>query len=762
MGLNGESKLALLGDPLQGTPVYDPSVDMQPASSPQAQAMEAPFPPQSDQELQKIETALIDVMRYNTDQAIALNQWRKRRWMMYMQMEQGRPPLDDVNDPLIQLGYYQPILAKFRDIMKALLVNMLDPDPSEADFFELDAKPLWEGIDKLAEALTALLRDKFKNMSPELTGGFLAIFVRLIDDFLVYGNCTALVTHEMLSDPFEPDNQDGLIEGPTIRRISPLNVFNWRDDVSSFGETFTSIFDPVTPDQAHQMGFVNTDKLFANESAVPCRNLYMATQTSWWTGGQWSEEWKSPGTEQYERWIGIGRFPFYQLRKSMGEQEKDVVFEPDLHMVMQTLSTKYMFDPMKVTPDTWFNIEWVGNTIIKCKPYELALPMNKGPILHAGFYTRGDYLWADGLYDRCQWDERFYNDLQRAVLTLVKFTAKGVFAANKDMVDQVWYQMHGSQIKFTPGDVIELNTRPGDNRKFFEKVDVNEEAIPHIREQQKEQLSSIRMLTGIYESVEGNSTAGTATQDANNLQQGLAIIESVAKQIEDGLMKELVARCYVVMQQAAGEIGHTQSTMISQKEGMLQQVHLNPLDIISLNCIYIRMTGRNSPANKMNLIDKVMAITQLFIQTGIVDIKHNYVQLLKMAGLSGADQYAFQPDMQQIQAWATNLQMMTGSMPGDMSFLTWLPPAVQQQIGMMLNPQGPGGAGGAGQGPGGPPQAGVPQPTSQVPAAQSPQGAQPPGGTPPGQPRQGNAMPPPQMMQSSGNGSGPPMFGGGH
>lgn len=686
MGLNAESKLDLLGDPLNGSIRYDPALDMQPPASPEAAALEPPAAVQDDAELERTEQALIDVLTSNTDQAIALKQYRNRKWQMYMLMEHGKPPMDDPNDVLIQMGYFVPILAKFGEMMDAILLQNLIPDPTEADWFELDAKPLWPGIEKLAEALTALERDKFKLMCPRMASGFLALLAMFLKDLRIYGNMVWMTTHEIISDPFDPDNQDGLIESPSITRVPPPNIFPWRDDVSCLEETFTSIYDPITPDQAHQMNFVNSEKLFETETVEKLRSLWVENQYGSSTPSSSYEEWRYPGCDQYRRWIGLGHFPFYQVRKALGEQEKDVVFEPDFESMMSTLGQKYGFDSVSVKPGTWFDIEWVGQTIIKLKPYELALPLSKGPLHHFGMYSRNDFLWADGIYDRCQWDMRFFNDLQRAVLTIVKFCAKGVFAVQKDMVDQTWYQMHGSQIKFSPGDVIELTTRPGDTRKFFDKIETNEAAIPLIREQMSELLNGIRMILGIYEDVEGNSQAGTATQASNNLQQGMALLDAFAKKLEDGPLKEMVQCVYVVMKQSAQTIGHEQDTLVSPQEGMLEQVTLSPQDILSLNCIYIRMTGRSSPGNKANLIDKLMGIAQMFMDTGIVDIQEMYETLISMAGVSGGSKLTFKPDQQKAMGWIQNLQLTAGP-----SWMQYLPSATQQQMGMMIS--GPEGAG---------------------------------------------------------------------
>lgn len=745
MGLNGESKLAYLdNDPAtmsnpmvtqqpsfanfsdEPTPFIDYSGGDQsiypvPGVAPDDTAGGTGAPDTDSPELQALEQALITVLSYNTDKAIGYSMRRNQRWMMFQQMSQARPPYqDDPTDPLINLGYYVPQLAKLDETMGAIILNTLFQDPSKYDFFRLDAKPMWQGLQMLSDALTAQLQNKFRIMRPEANSGFLGVFDLMLRDMRKFGNMLGLITHEVLSDPMQAMTMDDVIMGPSVQKIDPFNAKPWRTDVENATDTAWSLYDPVTPDQAHQMGFENEAALFTNEQPKDLRNRYMEFYTDSYQNYDLYTEWTSPITQQYERWIYLGKFPYYLMRQQMGESnEGEVNFQEDFAGMMQLLAGKFGFDPMAAQPDTWFEIHFVGNTIIRCKPYGIKLPVGMGPIIHHKLYPVSGYLWGEGIWDRCQWDERFFNDLQRAVIHIVKFTAKGVYAVRNDMIDREWLELHGPQLRFQPDDVIPLNTQQDDGRKFFEKIEINEAAIPFIREQQEQLVNQMQADTGMYPDMQGQSQAKTLGQTQINVASGSNLVDWIIKLIENGPLREIVARMYVVMEQAAGELGHVSPVAVSAEDGMMQTVQLQPADIISLNFIDITMTGASSPANRANTINSILQFTPIFLPTGAIDIQKTLKTLCKLAQIP-PDEIMFKADQQDVMMMIQNLQQVAGP-----NWMQFVPASVQQQMGMML-----------GQGP---PTPGAPgQPGAGAPAG----GPQPPGGSQRSSP--GGQLPPPQ------------------
>lgn len=749
-GMNPNQSLARPGYFAHSTPVppqgdlnqhKDMALDGNPAENP-VNMSGMPTDPQFD--LGEIETALMQVLDFNTANACSLAEPFCRRWWLYQVMSQARPPYDDPNDPLIKLGYYVPKLAKICESLLAIIMNTLIPDPSKYDFFQLTAQELWVGLDNLSEALTEQLQQKFRIMRPEVNGGFLGMFNLLMRDMVHTGNMVSMVTHEMLGDFTQAMTPDEIMMGPTVQKIDLFSAKPWRTDVDNSANTPWSFYDPMTPDQAHMFDFENAQEMFEREQPEDTPNRYLEWASASFYNFDLMNQWSMQQIKQYKRWFYVGPFPYYLLRTQMGNNDESKIdFQNDFTYLMMTLAEKYQFDPAKARPDTWFEIHWVGHTIIRCRPYGIDLPAGMGPVCHHKLYPVSGQFWGEGIYDREQWNERTWNDLQRALLHVVKFSAKGCYAANYDMIKASWLQLHGNQLRFQPNDVIELDTQPGDTREFVKKVETNEAAIPLIGDQQTRLLGDMTSDTGIYEDLQGQSRSRTATQAQLNNQNGMTLVDWLIKLIEHGPLRELVSRCYVVMQQAQTDLNIPTTVMVSAEQQALQAVTMQPQDILSLNFIDITMTGRTSPANKQNMFDGFMQIWTAFGPTGAPDIQESFKMACQLRGIP-FDQIAFKPDMPKIQQMISNLQTMAGP-----DWLHWLNPMLQQAMGATLG-AGPPNVG-MGMQPGGPPSGGFPPPNPHgTPAASGagrnlpaphggPQNQQPPPG-PPGMGQPGGAL----------------------
>lgn len=727
--LGGEAKLALLGDPMPGTPNYDPSLDMQPQGAQGGLDFS---------QLADVEKCIVNTVRLNTENAIGRDFWRKQEWMMYEAMAQGIPTGDDPTSPLVQLGYHCPILARYEQQMRIMLMNALFPSE---DWFELKASPLWGGLDNLSEVLTDLLRRKFENMTPHATNGFYNTADLMLAQFNRLGTCLGLKTYDVLSDPFEPGNEDGLIDGPTLQWVDIFNAFFWRDDVNSPAETFTDIYDPIVPENIERMGFANLDQILEKEQPKPLYNRYVQYQSWSAPGGMtWNPQhyFTLPAMEQYERWLGLGKFPFAQVRKQLAnvlgtEFSKTMPSAQAFQILMQMLGPKFGFDPMAVNPDTWFEIQRVGDVLASCKPYAVPMPRGKGPLVHDRLYINPGYLWGEGVYKRYGLDERIVNDIIRNEITIVKWTGKGLFGVREDQMDDEYREHRGSQSKWEPGDQVPLKSGVY-NQPFIEKLETNERALPMLGEMKQALMAQMQTGTSINNDVQGQSNAKTATQSANNLQQSLSISDGIAKHLE-GMFREIVARAYVIMRTACQMTGFVPPVTLSAEEGMVQQIQISPNDIATLNFIEIKMMGRNSPGNKMQQAESFMQGVQIFLPTGAMNIIETLKMWVKLMGISGGDNLIVQTSPQDLQMYMQNL-VASGVQP--QQAISWLAPSQQQQIGMMMNPQGMG-AGGPG-GPGGPP----------MPPDQQ--------GDKKGKPGKSG---PPKMLGSSNAGMGPPMMGNG-
>lgn len=707
------------------------------------------FKPIDEDTMRAIESAISMTLRQNRQNAIGRDFWRKRDWMMFRAMKEGNPPGDDENHPLVQLGYHPPLIAKYEQQMRTTILNMLIPDASEYDFFELEADPLWQGFDGISEALTELLRRKFKQMAPHAANGFFNTLDLMMADYDDIGTCVGLCTYDMLSDPFEPGNTDGLIDGPSVQWVDVFNVFPDRDDVNTLSETFVHIWDPVIPENIERMGLVNLDKL---PKPSPQFNRFMnyaffsEAQTVQWSPGKY---YQLPALNQYPRWIGLGRFPFSQvkdaLRGTLGEEWADLPMEQSFGQLMQMIAPKFMpdVDPATIRIDTFFDIQCddTSDILLKCRPYSLKLPRGKGPLIDDRLYKSPGYVWGDGLYKRCQLDERFYADLERQAITWTKFESQGVWLEYDELLDDEYREHRGDQFKVEPGMIVKgklSNSTSATGVQPINRIQLGTQpALEMIGEKQQQIVGRMQDLTSINNDVQGQSTAKTATQSAQNLQQGLSILQGVAKSIESGMLREIVARCYVVMQQAALLSGFVPPVTVSSEEALLRTIRMSPADIMSLTYINVRMMGLLAPGNKANQLQQFLEYFQIFSQTGALDINECAKVGGKMLGFSGSGSLLYKPDPNMIMGEMQNYQNAGIPLGTAISFL---PPAHQQGIGMMMQPP-PGGS----------------QPGQPPPDNQGKPGSPPPSG------QQGGPPMPPNMMQSSGpGGNGPPQFAGAH
>lgn len=665
------------------------------------QTMEREGKPETPEllDVEELETKLCAVFREGTEAAYALSEDTKRKWETFRSLARGENPWDDPDDPLSQLGIYLPVLAKALEVYQAQMTLELIPDPSEMDFFELKAK--LPGQDSVGAALTELLRDKFRVMSPDQCNGFLDMFDMLLRDRSQIGNCIGMFTHEFLSDPMEGDDNDGLVEGPVLQRFDPANVWPWRTDVNSFYETAATIYEPVAPDQIKNFGWQNVDKIIESEELAPVTELDDQAK-----GAEFVDEStnRQPTMEMYARNIYVGRFPWHMLAKRYGHKYCTPEFK---QQVVYTLASKYgvdidtgapAWDPQTANDETWWIGEWVGQTLAAMKPYPLDLPLGKSPLIHDKFYPVPGCIWGQGFYDRAANEERLLNFCNRAITTTIGFASNPPAEIFRDLIDEEYSQIHGSHFRMEPGQQIWRKgfTREQLEARCIRPMEYNERAIPLIREHMAALFGQIRTLTGVNEQMEGNSASQTATENANNLQQGLSLTRAKTKLTEHGLLKEIVTRAYVITMQALREIGLPQNVVTSQRNQALQQMTVMPEDAMTLSQIRVVMTGMNSPGNKMGQIDAFKDYLMTWLPLGGVDLIEAQKIHLKLMDFSGSDRLTQQAPQDLVIMWQQALQMYgpQGAMAWAQNFLN--PMQQQMIIGFVMGtpPGGPPAAGG--------------------------------------------------------------------
>ena len=407
--------------------------------------------------LEAVEDAVLDLVDGGLTQAIGLSQDVKRRWSLFLRMKQGLPPEEWEDDPLIDLDVYLPDLAKFTDTLRSQYLNDLIDDPSMMDFFEIDSPA--QGVWPYTEAVSSLLQHKFKEMKPRNCTGYMDFLSRSFDDLLTLGNMTSIATHEVL----EGDDGDMVRQGPTMQWVDPFNVWPWRTDVHTLDETDVTVYDPLSEWELTIGDYQNVEEALEIETTGPggMRDENASADSEEDGGGQQHESLK-------HRYVSFLKWPIFRLVRALEADYPEVTSED----VVLALATKYEFDLESVRAGGWWDIQHIGETLIRCKPYPLLLPVDRSPLMLHGLNKRNGQLWSLGLYDRGAWDERLKNLFHRHLITLSAFNSRPPIAVYHDMIEPEYLQVRGEDFRLEPGDTIPLVTSPGSSR-FFEEAHYN-------------------------------------------------------------------------------------------------------------------------------------------------------------------------------------------------------------------------------------------------------------------------------------------------
>lgn len=476
------------------------------------EAMRQPVPDSAD----LFDTELVNALRKYLDDGTASATGTMarihERWRAYQKLSDGVNPDDDPQDVLVaEYGVYFPILARAKDVLKANLLIELINDPSEMDFFSI--RFLVEGLMQYGDASTALMRDKFRTMRPEAADEFYGLTDQCLEDFLVFGNMFSLCTHDSIIE------SDGTIvtEGPTVEKLDPMNVRPWRLDVDNIAQTDVSIYAPLDDDELEAQNYppalVKEIRDTVAKSTLSRRERRVGETD---TENSGADEIGGFMADDYERWIHFGRFPLYRLIKLLNREEEDsraVGLE-----IVQELAQLYSFDPLKAfMPDgklvRYWQYEWIGKHLVRCRPYPLDLPRGRGPVSHYTMLKRNGYLLGYGLYDRAQWDERLYNFFQRALIRLTAFQVRPPLWYDKTAIDPEFLQRHQGSWELEWDMKVPVVMGTANMSKPLEVIDLNSRSIPLMIQASGIRESSLRELTGVHSGLEGQDESRTATQN---------------------------------------------------------------------------------------------------------------------------------------------------------------------------------------------------------------------------------------------------------
>jgi len=571
--------------------------------------------------------------------AVSLSQDVKSKWAKYHQMKMGVWQDDFQDDPLVELGVHQQYLARHIDTLKSVLLNDLIPDPATMDWFHAESH---FGMGAYGDGITQLLREKFKRMRPEDSENFVDWLDRELDDWLTLGNLCSIVTHEMLSG----SDGDMVFQGACVQWIDPFNVWPWRTDINTMSQVDTTIFAPVTEEELHQGTFFNKEQIF--ERVAP---------------GSWSKRdplAESSGHSQgyheplYSRYVDFIRIPWRKIISQLSETYEGITEE----VLIDVLSQEFGFDPATaVSPNTWWNIERIGDELAHCRPYPLVLPAGRSPILHVPMFKTNASVWGNGIYDRGHWDEVFKNFYHRALIRLSSINADPPIGFFPDMIDPEWLAEHDEKAVFEPSQHIPLV--PGaPQQKPFAELAVNPQALPMLAERGQYHEEQMRDLTGANSSIEGRDKSRTATQNSNNLTMSLSLTSAWEKTLENVFLREILLRTYTVTQQAMLTADITEIIPGGADLQMLRMMVVTPEQMVDLNLLDFKMTARlKSPGNRLQLIQALREFIQTWLPTGLLSLPQAMREHAKALDIPAWERMLLQMSPEEISMVQQNLSI---------------------------------------------------------------------------------------------------------
>ena len=215
----------------------------------------------------------------------------------------------------------------------------------------------------------------------------------------------------------------------------------------------------------------------------------------------------------------------------------------------------------------------------------------------------------------------------------------------------------------------------------------------------------MREQTGVTTALEGQDRSDTATQNANNLQQSMIIVDYTVTRLEQYL-KDLAERVYVVTCQAM-KLGDVSAKVpMSYQENQLRAVEIRPEHLLSLSLIDIQITGSASPLNMASQIMVMKDVAQLYGPTGKINFSELIKAHLMMGKIRDPRRFLVEPDQMSDMERASNAVAAFGGRG-----VQFLPPDLLMRLyGMPMAPPGMGMGAGMGMGGGMPQGPGAPMP----------------------------------------------------
>lgn len=514
-------------------------------------------------------------------------------YRQYWEMYRGDyiPPGDD--SPYREINV--PKLAKICDIFKATLSSITWPEKTNPDWLNL--VPRRKGNDQ------DLSNDMLTSYAEMVTAGIKSDIIQsdMIDDYdrclldlLVTGNMWMIAEyalemkylHKRAVNPDFNEQQpwrvakDGSLhmiprfivertpvveyDAPRLRRLNPMNIYPSELDCERVEDCeYVCIYDTVRLPELQENDIAAGGQVYARldrltdsdmENFVPEIDSFHGSGPH---GGGFNMS-----VLKMRRVSYIGRLELKSLFANLDVQPE--------HWAE-------FFKLFNINPE-WANYQktWIveminDREIVRLQP--LPYWRDELPIIHHGLFRTPGRTLADGLYKRCQYDERVFNYMNRLAIELVTRVAKPPIGLIKACFDDEWLQLNDGKVDSSPDCIWPLK-QTAKVGEAIQPLQVNAQPLDYLQKEKNERDRTMAEISHTPHSKQGQASGGdTATEIQVMESNSNNILVEVSKSIGIGFLKKGVSWLLALHHQYDED---TRLVSLPDEAGELQEFQIQP------------------------------------------------------------------------------------------------------------------------------------------------------------------------------------------
>jgi hypothetical protein len=524
-------------------------------------------------------------------QMVPIMEEYRQFWDMYR--GEYVPPGDD--SPYRDINV--PKLAKISDVFKATLSSITWPEKTNPDWLNLVPKKKGseedltnEMLARYAEMVTAGVKNDI------IQSEMVEDYDRCLLDLLVTGNMYMLAEYSLdmkflhkrqvnpeynEAEPFKVA-ADGTLhmvprfiverqpvveyDAPRLRRINPMNIYPSELDCEKLTDCESvCIYDTCRLSDLHENDIAQGGQIYARldhlnehdmENFVPEVDDYHRSMHATWMN------WSSMSVRKMRRVTFIGRLDLKSLFSNLDVQKSD----------WATFFKLFNINPEWANYQKTWIVEMVNDReVVRLQP--LPYWRDELPIIHFGMFRTPNRTLADGLYKRCQYDERVFNYLNRLAIELVTRVAKPPIGMIKNAFDDEWFQLNGGRVDYTPDCIWPLK-QTARVEDAIQVLPVSSQPLDYLQKEKNERDRTMSEITLTPFSKQGQAAGGdTATEVQVMENNSNNILVEISKSIGVSFLKPGVRWLLALHHQYDED---TRLVSLPDEAGELQEFPIEP------------------------------------------------------------------------------------------------------------------------------------------------------------------------------------------